>query len=349
MIALDAMGGDYAPEATLQGAIYAAKKGIPLLIFGDQVQMISVLDRLYSQWETLPITLVHCSQMIDMEEEPTRGVLRKKDSSLVRAIESVVEGKAQAIVSAGNSGAALVGGTLLLGRADGISRPALGSFLPQTNASPLFCLDLGANVDCKPEHLEEFAYMGHAYVRKVLGIESPRIALLSNGEEAYKGSQLIKKSYDILLHSGLNFVGNLEARDVFDGKADVLVCDGFAGNVLIKSMQGAARAITQWLKQEQSRSVWYRGICMLASSIFKRLHEKMSYAQKKGGSLLLGLKHPLIVAHGCSCARAIEHAIELAHTTVQTQFIPSFNEELALAMHMRPTLGQTVKSLFRFK
>lgn len=333
MVALDAMGGDYAPTVTVQGAINAAKKGIKIGLYGDQAQLCALLDRMEPSWQHLPISIIHCSQVIDMGEEPTRGVLRKKDASLVRAIEAVAQGQATAIVSAGNSGAALVGGSLILGRAEGIIRPALGDFLPETNGKPsLFCMDMGANIDCKPEHLEQFAYMGHVYVKQVKGIERPRIALLSNGAEPYKGPAIVKKAYDILSSSTLNFVGNLEARDVFEGRADVLVCDGFAGNVLIKAMQGTAYAVRQWLKQERDKSFINRVIFMLSAGVFAGLTHKMSYAQRKGGSLLLGLKAPLIVAHGSSSAHAIENAIYLAHTTVQNNFIASFNKEIAIVM-----------------
>jgi phosphate acyltransferase len=332
MIALDAMGGDYAPNVTVHGAINAAKKGIKIGLYGDQPQLLALLDRIEPSWQSLPITIIHCSQVIDMGEEPTRGVLRKKDSSLVRAMEAVAQGEASAVVSAGNSGAALVAGTLILGRAEGIVRPAIGNFLPDTNGSSLFCMDLGANIDCKPEHLAQFAYMGHAYVKKVKGIAEPRIALLSNGAEAYKGSALIKKTYDLLTSSGLRFIGNLESRDVFDGRADVLVCDGFSGNILIKTMQGTVHAIGHWLKQEQTRSIMNRLFFALGAGVFSRLSHKMSYAQRKGGALLLGLKHPVIVAHGCSRVQAIESAITFAHTTVLENFIPSFNADVARLM-----------------
>jgi glycerol-3-phosphate acyltransferase PlsX len=326
------MGGDYAPTVTVQGAINAAKKGIKIGLYGDQAQLSALLDRMEPSWQHLPISIIHCSQVIDMGEEPTRGVLRKKDSSLVRAMEAVAQGDASAIVSAGNSGAALVAGSLIIGRAEGVMRPALGDYLPEVNGASLFCMDMGANIDCKPEHLEQFAYMGHAYVKKMKGIERPRIALLSNGAEPYKGPTLVKKAYDILSSSTLNFVGNLEARDVFDGRADVLVCDGFSGNVLIKAMQGTAYAVRQWLKQERDRSFINRVLFTLSAGIFGGLAHKMSYAQRKGGSLLFGLKHPVIVAHGSSSAQAIENAIQLAHNTVRDNFIPSFNQEIARIM-----------------
>lgn len=347
MIALDAMGGDYAPTVAVQGAINAAKKGIKIGLYGDQTQLNALLDRIEPSWQILPISIIHCSQVIDMGEEPTRGVLRKKDSSLVRAIEDVAQGEASAVVSAGNSGAALVAGSLIFGRAEGVMRPALGEFLPEVNGSSLFCMDLGANIDCKPEHLVQFAYMGHAYVKQVKGIENPRIALLSNGAEPYKGPALIKKTYDILSNSALNFVGNLEARDVFEGRADVLVCDGFSGNILIKSMQGTAQAVRQWLKQEYARSWMHRLFFIIGGRFFSGLYHKMSYAQRKGGSLLLGLNYPLVVAHGCSNAQAIENAIQFAHNTVRDNFIPSFNREIALVMAQQGVVNAKTINAFQ--
>lgn len=349
MIALDAMGGDYAPNVTVHGAINAAKKGIKIGLYGDEFQLTEILDSIDPSWHDLPIKLIHCSQVIGMGEEPTRSVLHKKDSSLVKAVQAVAHGNASAVVSAGNSGSVLVASTLILERAEGILRPAIGNFLPNASGAPMFCMDLGANIDCKPEHLEQFAYMGHAYVKKMRGIEKPRIALLSNGAEPYKGSLLVKKTYDLLALSQLHFVGNVESRDVFDGRADVLVCDGFAGNILIKTMQGTAQAIGHWLKQEQTRSLLHRAYFLLGGRIFSRIQQKMSYAQRNGGALLLGLKHPVIVAHGCSGAQAVESAIHLAYRTVRDNFIPSFNEEVAYIMREKsiisPNAMQSIQHL----
>lgn len=178
MIAIDAMGGDYAPLSLVQGAYQAALKKIPVQLFGDEAKLIAILNSLDKQWESYPITLVHCSQIIHMEDRPARSILRKKDSSLMGAVHSVAASRAKAVVSAGNSGAALAAGMMVLGRTKGILRPAIGGFLP-THKDSVFCTDLGANVDCKPEFLYQFAIMGSAYVRLVKGIEHPKIALLS--------------------------------------------------------------------------------------------------------------------------------------------------------------------------
>lgn len=331
MIAVDAMGGDYAPQAIVYGAFNAARRGISVSLFGDSAQITAILERLVvkyrlSSWKSLPITIVHTHDIISMHDEPSRGVMQKKDSSLVKAVQAVADGKASAIVSAGNSGAALVAGTLILGRVDGVLRPAIGDFLP-TKSDSVFCIDLGANTDCKPEYLEQFAIMGHAYVQLLKGIEKPRIGLLSNGAEPYKGSLLVKQVYERLKGSNLNFVGNVESREMFDDHADVIVCDGFVGNVLLKGIQGTARAMIAWIDQERKKSWWYSLGLLISKGLFRSLKARLDYA-KKGGSLLLGVNHPLIVAHGCSNEVAIEQAIVYAHQVVQEKRLIRFNSML---------------------
>ncbi len=350
MIAVDAMGGDHAPREIVLGALQAARKEIPLGLYGDEEQLESLLTEFDPHWHTLPIIIFHCGETIDMGEEPSRGVLKKKDSSLVRAAHAVAKGEATALISAGNSGASLVAGSLILGRADGVLRPAIGDFLP-TQKGSIFCIDLGANTDCKPEYLEQFALMGQVYVQLAKQIESPRIALLSNGEEAYKGSQMVKEVYKRLEKSDLNFVGNLEPRDMFDDRADVLVCDGFMGNILLKSVQGTAKAISAWLKQEGTATWWKKALFALNVPVFNKLKEKMDYT-KKGGALLLGIKHPLIIAHGSSNATAMEHAILFAHHLVQENFIPIFNEQLTALIKKRSvsfTVSQRLRAMFNLR
>lgn len=325
MIALDAMGGDLAPAVTVHGAINAAKKGVHVCLYGDQDQMEKHLTHIDQRWQSLPLTLIHCSQVIDMGAEPSRAVLRYPDSSLVRAVKAVVDGQAQATVSAGNSGAALVAGTLLLSRIEGITRPALAALLP-THTGCLLCLDLGASTDCKVEYLEQFALMGHVYMQLFHGITQPRIALLSNGSEPYKGSLLVKQAYVQLQHNKqLNFVGNLESRDIFDDYADVLVCDGFTGNIMLKAIQGTSRAFGTWLQAEGKRS--YLGMLrlMMSAPLLQAIKRKTDYASR-GGALLLGVRHPLVVAHGCSTALAIEQALLYANTLVEQQWVNSFEQ-----------------------
>lgn len=331
MIALDAMGGDYAPQVTVEGALAAARIGIHIGLFGDENQLIMLLEKADSQWSSYPISLFHCSETISMAEEPTRSIMKKKDASLVRALQAVADGQACAAVSAGNSGAALAGGIFILGRSEGIIRPAIGNFLPTTKDS-IFCIDLGANADCKPEYLEQFALMGCQYVRQIKDIKNPRVALLSNGAEPYKGNELIKESYERLTKLPINFIGNLEPRYIFDDHADVLVSDGFSGNIMLKAVQGAAQAMSSWIKDEARKLPWYRKLLFAAGkSVFTTLKNKTSYAQR-GGALLLGIKQPLIIAHGCSSAEAIERALLFAHAKVKEDFIPIFNRELGQAL-----------------
>lgn len=326
MIAVDAMGGDYAPHAIVQGAYAAARQGVPVRLFGDAYQIESILKSTDSLWTQLPISIEHCSEVISMEEMPTKAVLQKKDSSLIRAITSVANKQSQGIVSAGHSGATLVASTLLIGRVSGVLRPAIAAFLPTKKGSVL-CLDLGANTDCKPEYLEQFAVIGAAYSSMIKKIKQPRIALLSNGREPYKGSQLVKEAYKRLESSTLHFIGNVESLAVFEGVADVVVCDGFSGNIMLKAMEGAAQAFLNWLKQEAQASVISRISLGLCKPILKRLRKKMDY-EETGGALLLGVNSPVVVAHGCSQAHAIERAILFAYNIVQEHCVETLNQSI---------------------
>ena len=288
--------------------------------------MLPLLTQYYPRWRSLPIELVHCSDVIEMDEDPIRGMLRKKDSSIVRALQAVHAGKAHAFVSAGNSGAVMAAATVTVGRVPGVIRPAIGTFLP-TSYGSLFCLDLGANPDCKPEYLVQFAYMGYAYVRLTKEIAQPRVALLSNGHESYKGSALVKKAFELINQTGLEFIGNIEARDIFSGRADVVVTDGFTGNVLLKSIQGTAKAVMDWIKDEAGRSVILKILLACAYPILRCIKNKIDYA-RTGGALLLGINKPVIIAHGSSKSCAITQAILFAHKTVDENIMPAFNQSL---------------------
>ena len=330
MIAVDVMGGDYAPQEAVQGALAAAQKGVPLILFGNQDKVMPLLAHYYPRWRSLPIELVHCSDVIDMDEDPLRGVLRKKDSSIFRALQAVHSGKAHAFVSAGNSGAVMAAATIVVGRVPGVMRPAIGTFLPTTHGS-LFCLDLGANPDCKAEYLVQFAYMGYAYVRLIKHIAQPRIALLSNGHESYKGSALVRKAFDLLSQTDLEFIGNIESRDIFSGRADVIVTDGFTGNVLLKGIQGTAKAVMDWMKEEASRSLLLKLLLGFAYPVLSRVKKKVDYA-RTGGALLLGVNKPVVIAHGSSKEQAITQAIVFAQKTVEQKIIPTFNETLKMLL-----------------
>lgn len=342
MIAVDAMGGDYAPQEAVKGALAAAKDGIPLILFGNQDKVMSLLTDYCPRWRSLPIELVHCSDVIEMDEDPIRGVLRKKDSSIVRALHAVHSGRAHAFVSAGNSGAIMAAASIIVGRVPGVMRPAIGSFLPTINSGSFFCLDLGANPDCKPEHLVQFAYMGYAYVRLVKQVAQPKIALLSNGHEPYKGSVLAKGAFDLLEKTPLEFMGNIESRDIFSGQVDVIVTDGFTGNVLLKGIQGTANAVMAWMKDEAARSLWSKILLMFSWPVLARIKKRIDYA-RTGGALLLGVKQPVIIAHGSSKEQAITQAILFAHKTVQQKILPTFNETLESLLLAKSAVSMTLK------
>lgn len=328
MIAVDAMGGDHAPRAVVRGAYQAARLGVASILFGDVAVLESLLTECSSSWQSLPISIVHCQEVIEMGDAPSRMVLKKKKSSLVCAMHAVADGQADAVLSAGNSGAAVVAGTLILGRVPGVLRPALGNFLP-TRTGSLFCLDLGATVDSKSEYLEQFALMGSLFVAQTTSIASPRVALLSNGAEPYKGCAAVKGAYALLERNlEINFIGNLEPRDMFDDRVDVLVCDGFAGNVMLKTMQGTAQTMTRWIKEYAQKSWWHTALLVLQARLFGALKKKLDYAEK-GGALLLGLQKPVIVAHGCSNERAITNALLYADRVVRDATVLQFNHELA--------------------
>ncbi len=346
MIAVDAMGGDRAPLAIVQGAVAAAQEGIPVLLCGDQAHLEELLGEHFPAWQSLPLKISHASQTISMEDEPSKAVKRKSDSSLVCAMKAVNTGRATAFVSAGNSGAVLVASIFYNGRLPGVLRPAVGCFVP-THTGSIFCLDVGVNVDCKPSFLYQFALMGHAYMRAIKEIENPRIALLSNGHEPYKGSAIIKKVYDQLITAPINFVGNLESREIFSDHADVLVCDGFAGNVLLKTIQGTSQALFTWLKDEAAHATWWeRGMLWGTKRLLRRVKTKTNYATT-GGALLLGVNHPVILAHGRSDARAIANAIRFAQKIVDQDFMGRFNAEFTPLLQHHVTFAGTVKQKVR--
>lgn len=339
IIAVDAMGGDHAPLVVVQGAVLAAKQGISIKLFGDQEVLYPLLAQ-FAPSGNLPIRVVHCSEHISMDEEPSRAILRKNDSSLVQAIKAVKGGAAHAFVSAGNSGAVLAAATLLIDRVQGILRPALGGFLPAQHGQ-IFCIDLGANTDCKVEYLEQFALMGHAYLQLVKNIDRPRIALLSNGHEPYKGSQLVKNAYDALAKMDLHFVGNVEARAIFDSEVDVVVCDGFVGNIMLKTAQATIATVVNFFKEEALKSWLSRFALYCAMPLLKKLRNKTDYA-KVGGVLLLGVAEPVVVAHGSSSAQAITQAIIFADTVVREQRIKRFNQVLE---RLLPKIGMRATTI----
>lgn len=308
IIAIDAMGGDLSPNSNVEGAIAAAREmsEARLVLVGDEARLRPLLVGAPQN-----IEIRHAGEVIATEEEPVKAVRRKRDSSLVVGVTMVKNGEADAIISAGNTGALMTAGLLITGRIPGIDRPALSPIIPSVDGAGVMILDAGANMDAHPEHLLQYAVMGSIYAEKVMGVPRPRIGLLNVGTEEKKGNELTKATYGLLTNSSLNFVGNVEGRDIMEHVCDVVVCDGFSGNILIKTMEGMAKTLMGVLKEEFTRSLTSQLGAMMLRSGFKRVKTQMDYTEH-GGALLMGVQGTCIKAHGSSNARAIQRTIEQA-------------------------------------
>ncbi len=308
-IAVDAMGGDYAPNVVVQGAIAAARElGVHVILVGDR----DVLGQKLKSRDVrrLPLSIHHASEVVAMDESPSVAMRRKKDSSMRVALDLVKAGEAEAAVSAGNSGAFMAKAMLVLRLLPGVERPAIATLLPSLKGHTVV-LDMGANVDCSPLNLVQFAVMGDVMAHDVLGVKTPRVGLLSNGEESSKGTDLTRDTHARLEKMSLNYVGYVEGRDIFLGNADVVVTDGFTGNVLLKSAEGVAKVIGTMLKEELG-SNWLRKFgALLASGAFKAIKRRTDY-REVGGALLLGINGVGVICHGSSNARAMRNAIRVA-------------------------------------
>jgi glycerol-3-phosphate acyltransferase PlsX len=327
-IVVDAMGGDRAPAVTVDGAIQAARDlGLEVVLVGQQ----GAIDAELAQHDTagLALTVHHTSQVIEMDEHPAAAVKAKKDSSMVVGMDLVKRGEADAFFSAGNSGGALAAALFRLGRIRGIKRPALSTIFPsRTPQGYCFLLDIGANTDCKPEYLLQFAIMGAVYAERVLGVPNPRVAIVSNGEEEGKGNQLVQETVPLLRASALNFVGNAEGKDIPRGLADVVVTDGFTGNVLLKVAEGVSSFLLEVLKEEiTSRGVSKVG-ALLAKPAFDEVKRRLDY-REYGGAPLLGIDGVVIVGHGRSDAWAVRNGIRMAAQTVENGVIEAIKQGIA--------------------
>lgn len=324
-VALDAMGGDLAPEAPVKGAIAAALEwpDLSILLVGDERQMSGV------QSGNLPanVTIVHTEDVIGAGEEPVRAVRRKRESSLVKVCALVKSGEADVAISAGNTGALMAAGLFNVGRIPGIERPALAPVFPTVDERGMLVLDVGANMDAKAVHLEQYALMGSIYAEKVLGFNRPRIGLLNVGTEAAKGNELTKAAFPLLLELPVNFVGNVEARRVLHGECDVLVCDGFSGNILLKSIEGVAETFFAVLKTEMTRNMRSKLAAAVLKPGLSRFKGKMDYTEY-GGAPLLGLKGAVVKAHGSSNDKAVQNAIKQARTFVERDVIGRISANL---------------------
>jgi glycerol-3-phosphate acyltransferase PlsX len=308
-IAVDAMGGDYGPAVVVEGAVAAAREfGATLILIGDKAAIEREVARLGA--ESRAIEVRHASQVVGMGESPSQALRRKRDSSLRVAAQLVKDGEAAAFVSAGNTGAAMAIAMFVIGVLPGVDRPALAAVLPNLRRFTVL-LDVGANVDPKPAHLLQFAVMGHIYARDILGYDNPRVGLLSVGEEEGKGNELTKETYDQLKDSSLNFVGNVEGRDIYNGRCDVVVTDGFTGNVALKISESLAEMLGAMIKEELMRDLRSKLGASLAVPAFQRFKRRVDYTEM-GGAPLLGIDGAAIVCHGASPVKAIKNAVRIA-------------------------------------
>jgi len=316
-IAVDAMGGDNAPEAVVHGGIDAARatKGECEIVFVGDQEVVKKEIAHHFRTSDLPISIVHAPEKIEMDESPAAAVKRKKQSSIVIAIQLQKEGKADAVVSAGNTGAFMTAALFGLKRIKGISRPGIGSILPNERGRTLL-IDAGANVDSKPLNLLQFGIMGTVFYSKVFKVEEPRLGLLSVGHEAVKGNELTLKAHELLEQSQLNFIGNVEGGDIMRGNVDVVVCDGFVGNVLLKFGESLHRVFRSNLRRQIGKRIFSQIGAFLMQPSFDGLRKVFDY-QEYGGAPLLGVQGVCIVAHGRSSPRAIKNAIREAGTIVE--------------------------------
>jgi len=327
-IAVDAMGGDNAPREIVRGAIRASREyGLSLLLVGQEDRVRAELRG--AEPVGADIEIVHASEVVEMSEVPVLALRKKRDSSIRVGLTLVREGKAASFVSAGNSGAVMAGGLIIMKKIRGVDRPAITATIP-TPHGPVVLIDAGANVDCKPAHLLQFGYMGEAYARKILGIHRPRIGVVSIGEEELKGTDLTRDTGELFRRTGLRFIGNVEGRDFFAGKADVFVCDGFVGNVALKTMEGMAQALGQFLKNEIGKSTMARLGAMLAGGAIRGVKNKLDY-EEYGGAPLLGVRGGIVICHGSSGERAIMNGIRAAGSLARFEV----DEEIARSIASR--------------
>jgi glycerol-3-phosphate acyltransferase PlsX len=324
-VAVDAMGGDHAPGAIVQGAVNAARKGLAVILVGPEARVREEMAR-HGAARDLPIEVHDASEVIDMHDHPGQAMRRKKDNSIRVSFELVKAGEACAMVSAGNSGAVMAGAIFVLGRPEGVERPAIITALPALKGHPIM-LDMGAVVDAKPIHLVQFALMGEVYARRVYGVERPRVAILSNGEEASKGTELTRAAAAALRRAPIQFVGYCEGRDLLTGAFDVIATDGFTGNVALKAMEGTAKVVGEYLK----RALRASPISMIGGLLSKGALEGMKRRldwREVGGAPLVGVNGVGFIGHGSSDALAVENAVRRASEAARSHF----TDEIAKAV-----------------
>ncbi|MDM5316567.1 phosphate acyltransferase PlsX [Fictibacillus sp. b24] len=322
-IAIDAMGGDNAPQEIVKGALLAVEQypELSITLVGDQDQIKKYLPENHS------FNIIHTVEVIETSEEPVRAVRRKKNSSMVLAANEVKTGKADAYISAGNTGALMASGLFYVGRIKGIERPALSPTLPTLDGNGFLFLDVGANMDAKPEHLLQYALMGSVYWQQVRGVEKPRVGLLNVGTESEKGNALTKAAFPLLQEADINFVGNVESRDLLMGAADVVVCDGFAGNLVLKSIEGTAISMFSMIKDQLTSSLTSKLAAGVLKPKLRGIKEKLDYTEY-GGAGLFGLAAPVIKAHGSSNANAVLNAIRQTKNMVEKNVVSTIQNHI---------------------
>lgn len=324
-IIIDAMGGDSAPYEIVKGAVEAIREfDIDITLVGDKDKIEEVLQQ--EKYKKDKIDIVHTTEVITNCDSPTLAIRTKKDSSMVVGMKLLKDGIGSAFISAGNTGAILAGGLLIVGRIKGIDRPALAPILPGKNG-PMMLLDAGANAECKPYNILQFGVMGEVYFNKVLNKDNPSVALVNIGSEEEKGTDLTKKCYSLLRESGINFRGNIEAREIPKGNIDIILCDGFVGNVILKLFEGMAQTIFDTLKEEIMSSFRGKVGGTILNPTFKRIKKKLDYTEY-GGAILLGTEVLIIKAHGNSNAKAIKNAIRQAVLCVDGRIVESIKNEI---------------------
>jgi len=327
-IAIDAMGGDYAPEAIIHGGVEAAKSGkgeYEVVFVGDESTISSILSR-HFRIQEYPISIIHASQKIEMCETPTVALKKNPDASVVVAMKLHKQGKVDAVVTAGHTGASMASAFFSLGRIKGVRRPAIGSLIPHGQGVTLL-IDVGANLECKPIHLLQFGIMGDIYMKNVYHIAEPKIGLLNIGEEATKGNKIHKEGNRILTESNLNFVGNVEGRDIMSGLVDVIVCEGFVGNVVLKFAESFNGVYSKTLKRKIGKKVFSNIGAFFLKPTFKRLRRIYDY-EEYGGAPLLGINGTCMICHGSSTPKAIMHAVIEASSMIKQRVNEKISQEL---------------------
>jgi phosphate acyltransferase len=328
VIALDAMGSDRAPKPEVEGAIQAARRfGIHVAMVGPEETIRAELRR-HPLARLLPISIVHASEVIHMDENALQAVRAKRDSTMRVGLRLVREGRASAFITAGNTGAAMATAKMVLGGLPGVDRPALVAIMPTATGTVSTLLDVGANVDCKPYNLEQFAVMGDIYFRSMFGVERPRVGLLSIGEEEGKGNELTREAFQLLKQLPLNFIGNVEGRDIYTGKVDVIVADGFVGNVALKTSEGVVNLVRATLKETLRATITRQVGFLLSRSAFSDFKKRLDHTEY-GGAPLLGVKGACFITHGSSNVNAIKNAIRVASEFVERDTNRQIESEMA--------------------